>query len=213
MCLSPGRSLCPVRERESPPVFARPAVRPAVGLRPLFARCFPSINPPHPPPTAPTPRARFLAVCASVCCPSSSSHPLPSRFRLSVLFPSVARPPPSPLLLLRCHTPYAHCRIVAMRHCRHPGPADDARHAVERVEGRQKAGGGRRGVCVGRAPRRTWASTEPQTALAGGRAERARPALDVSAAESAGWWRASLCAAQTPSGPPVGCGGGARAPL
>jgi hypothetical protein len=166
ICLSPGRSLCPVNVNPRPS-FARPAVRPAVGLRPLcrhlFAGCFPSINPPHPPPPPPhPPRARFLAVCASGCCPSSSSHPLPSRFRLSVLFPPVARPPPSPLLLLRCHTPYAHCRIVAMRHCRHPGPADDARHAVERVEGRQKAGGGRGGVYVGRAPRRTWPARSPR---------------------------------------------------
>ena len=71
-----------------------------------------------------------------------------------------------------CHSPHSphpmpHSpRLLPHRRdaprCRHPGPADDARHAVERVEGRQKAGGGRGGVYVGRAPRRTWPARSPR---------------------------------------------------
>ena len=85
--MSDSRPVSVPRGRESPPVFARPAVRPAVGLRPLFG----GVSRPSPPPRASWPCAR----------PSAVRRRLPIRFRLAFVFPFSSH-----LLLVRRHLLY-----------------------------------------------------------------------------------------------------------
>ena len=107
ICLSPGRSSVP-RERNFPPAFARPAIRPAVGLRPLFCGVFPVLLPVRVIVSVLT-FSPFTGRCSGCSCPASSV--VVASVAVSSML--VRPPPPSGV----CLVPRVRARLGGRRSC------------------------------------------------------------------------------------------------